>query len=133
MVLSIMKLTNENMSVYIGGQVEILGTRPDGGDEYRYRGQIKNITLSGDQINANQDVELHLDFEYICQWNNKEGYEPAENRPYDISLCLFSSSDIGDGRICLNSPILNEMAVFYPPNHHKKILANGDVEKDESW
>lgn len=124
------KITTESMSVYVGGQVEILGTSPN--NRYRYRGQISKIEVKGDKLfGGPDDAILHVEFEYICEWDAGEfptGYKPSENKPYDLSLLVCKISDIGDGRLCVNSEILNEMSLFYPPDHVKRVLENGDVE-----
>lgn len=119
-----MRATTEKMICYVGGQVEIVGT---GSENYRYRGQISKIEVQGVDESAN----LHVEFEYICKWDEKSGYKPDENKPYDLSLCICGCNDIGNGRFCINSPILGEMSVFYPPTHNKRVLADGSFEHND--
>jgi len=126
-------LTTENMGVYVGGQVEILGT---GANEYRYRGQISKIEVLPEPerpkpVGAGQDATLHVEFEYICEFKHGEGYKPSENKPYDLGLLICAPSDIGMDRLCINSSILGEMAIFYPPAHNKRVLPDGDMEHNE--
>lgn len=126
-----MNLTTENMARFVGGQLEIVGT---GADEYRYRGQINKIEVVPDDVSipgGGQPATLHIEFDYICEMKPNIGFVPSENKPYDISLVICGVSDIGMNRIALNSSIVNEMSVFYPPNHNKRVLADGSVQRDE--
>ena len=120
-----MNVTHEQMQAFVGGQLEIVGT---GVNEYRYRGQISKISIIPDNGQSGlpgQQANLHVEFEYICQWHQDQGFKPDENKPYDLALGISGINDIGNGRICVNSPIVGEMSVFYPPTHHRRILADG--------
>jgi hypothetical protein len=126
-----MNITTESMARFIGGQLEIVGT---GGDNYRYRGQIARIEVQDDPGQAGlgeQAATLHVEFEYICKFNHGVGYEPDENKPYELSLGISGVSDIGMNRVCVNCPVVGEMSVFYPPNHNKRVLPTGQMESDE--
>jgi hypothetical protein len=55
-----------------------------------------------------------------------EGYPPIPTRwikddgnEYKASLEIYAISDIGDGRLALNSPYTGELAVLYPPDGSK--------------
>lgn len=118
-------LTTENMSKYIGGQIEIIGS-----DRYRYRGQISKIEIQPvpePEVRFGQDATLCVECEYICEWQDN-GYKPAENKPYLLSLLICTTNDIGSGRLCINSRILRETVVFYPPDHNRHLLPDGNMK-----
>ena len=128
-------LTTENMAVYVGGQVEIIGSKSNA-DQYHFRGQIAKIEVIPEHgrpqpFGAGQDAVLQIDFEYICEAKPGEAYKPSENKPYALSLLVCAVSDIGMGRLCVNSSILDEMAIFYPPSHNKRVLPDGEMKHDD--
>lgn len=103
-----MQLTSEFLQQYVGGQLEI--QNQDEG--YLYRGEIKEAKVNGDDLNI------------TLAWLAKgEGYPPLPERwikddktTYEASLIIYSVSDIGNGRTCMNSLVVGEMVVFYPPD-----------------
>lgn len=104
-----MNLTTEIMRQYVGGQLEIVGRA----DEYRFRGQIKDIQIIPDEGAAGlggQAATLHVEFDYI-------GRGPHVDK--------------GPNRLCVNSSIVGEMSVFYPPEHNKRVLVDGKMEVDD--
>ena len=106
------------MSKYIGGYAEIIGS-----DRYRYRGQINKIEIQPSlepESGFGQDATLCVEFEYIYEWQDNE-YKPFENKPYLLSLLICNSTDIGGGRLCVNSQILRETIVFFPSDHSESI------------
>lgn len=132
-----MLLTTEYMQRYVGGQHEI--QHPDDGCHYRnqgyhYRNQIKSIKVEDDPGQAGlsgQAAILVIEYEYCCEFKAGEGFKPSENKQYNLSLGIAGVSDIGGGRLCINSPIVGEMSVFYPPTHHKRVLADGTIQVDD--
>lgn len=114
-----MDLTTQMVATFIGGQMEIQNLN----EGYLFRGEIKAIAV--------EDNELRVEFAWLAKG---EGYPPVPNRwvkddrlDYTASLEIYSVSDIGPSgdeigggtRICLNSSIVGEMAVLYPPNGSK--------------
>jgi len=129
-----MNLTTEFMRQYVGGQVEIVGN-----EDYRYRGQIKDIQIIPDpgcEGLPGQSATLHVEFDYICKFQPGVGYQPDENKPYDLSLAISGVNEIGRGphvdkgpsRLAVNCSIVGEMSVFYPPEHDRRVLENGMME-----
>ncbi len=110
-----MQLTKETVVLFVGGQLEVQNP----GERYLYRGEIATITVEGEDDDATLKVTLN--------WMAKgEGFPPLPNRwvnderlTYDASLMIYSVSDIGDGRLSLNSFIIGETAVLYPPDGSK--------------
>ena len=114
-----MRLTNEIVAQYVGGQMEIQNQ----GEGYLYRGEIKSIAV--------ENNELKVKFAWLAKG---EGFPPLPKKwvkddrlDYAASLEIYSASDIGssghevggDSRFCLNSPIVGETCVLYPPNGSK--------------
>ncbi len=98
-----MKLNTEILSRFTRGQLEIRNE----GEEYFYRGEIETATVEG------VDVVVRL------RWLAKRERDGWVNNPtllYSASTVIYSASDIGEGRIALESPIVGEIVVFFPPN-----------------
>lgn len=110
-----MQLTQETAAHYAGGQIEVQNLV----EAYLFRGEIATIAVVGDGDDATLKVTL--------SWMAKgEGFPPFPNHwvsdyttAYDASLMIYSVSDIGDGRLCLNSSIVGETVVLYPPDGSK--------------
>jgi hypothetical protein len=50
-----------------------------------------------------------------------------------IYLLVFAlGMKIGMDRFCINSSIINEMAVFYPKTHDKRVLKDGTIESNDA-
>jgi len=106
-----MQLTTENLSRFKGGQLEVQN-RNEG---YVYRGEIEAATI--------EDNRLVVKFSWLA---SGEGYPPYPTKwvksfrgDYAASLEIYAASDIGLNRLCLNSPIVGELVVFYPPDGSK--------------
>ncbi len=106
-----MELTKDtDLSSFVGGQLEVQNSQ----EGYLFRGEIRSLRVEGEGQNADLTVELN--------WMAKgEGYPPgpsrwvkSENRPYTASLMVYSASEIGEGRLCLQSSILGEVTVLFP-------------------
>ena len=98
----------DRVASYVGGQMEVQNP----GEEYLYRGEVGQIAVKNN--------ELRVKFNWLAKG---EGFPPLPNRwvkdnrlNYSASLEIYSVSDIGDGRVCLNSPITGETVVLYPKN-----------------
>lgn len=111
-----MELTQGTVDGYVGGQMEIQNE----GEGYIYRGEIKTIAI--------ENNELRAQFKWLAKG---EGYPPLPHKwvkddqlDYTASLEIYSVSNIGptghgtggSDRICLNSPIVGETVVLYPPD-----------------
>jgi len=114
-----MRLTTEAVERFKGGQMEILNE----GEGYIYRGEVETIAVEND--------ELRVRFVWLAKG---EEFPPvpmrwvkSDNLDYALSLEICSASDIGpsggdvggDSRLCLNSSIVGETVVLYPPNGSK--------------
>lgn len=102
-----MQLTKEVADRYIGGQVEIQNSE----ERYIYRGEVTTITV--------EDDVLKITFNWMAQG---VGFPPIPSRwvnsdqlTYDAALCVYTVSDIGDGRLCVQSHIIGETTILYPP------------------
>jgi len=99
-----MQLTDEILQKYVGGQLEIQNQ----GEGYLFRGKIKAASIT--------DEDLIVEFVWLAEG---EGYPPLPKKwvkvkpePYQVNSDLFTTSDIGDDRICL-STAMNETVVFF--------------------
>ena len=114
-----MQVTSAMLAGYVGGQMEIQNQ----GEGYLYRGEVKAIGVENNEIQAK--------FTWLAKG---EGFPPIPNKwikddrlDYAASLDIYSASNIGPGggevggddRLCLNSPIVGEMVILYPPNGSK--------------
>ncbi len=114
-----MQLTNQVVARFKGGQMEIQNQN----EGYLYRGEVETITV--------ENNELRVKFAWLAKG---EGFPPLpkkwvkDDRPdYTASLEIYSASEIGssdhdvggDSRIVLNSFIVGETVVLYPPNGSK--------------
>lgn len=112
-----MELTTALLALYVGGQMEIQNQ----GEGYLFRGEVESIAV--------EEGELRVHFAWLARG---EGFPPVPNqwvkddRPdYVASLEIYTASDIGPSagggasRIHLNSSIVGETAVLYPPDGSK--------------
>ena len=111
-----MRLTAKDVARFVGGQMEIQNS----GEEYMFRGEIETITVA--------DNALKVKFAWIAK---AEGYPPLPKRwvhdselDYSASLEIYSVGDIGPGetggnRLSLQSSIVGEMVVLFPPDGSK--------------
>ncbi len=109
-----MELTPEMAASYAGGQIEVQNP----GEDYFYRGEIKTATVEG--------VGDGATFKVTLKWMAKGEGRPLPTRwvndtnlTYRASLLIYDASDIGDGRILLQSGIVGEIATLFPPNGSK--------------
>ena len=111
-----MQLTQEILARYIGGQIEV--QNPIEG--YLYRGEVATITVEGD---TPEDATLKVTLNWMAEGEGFPQFQRPpvnyDNREYAASLIIYAVSDIGDGRLCLNSPITGELVVLFPPNGNK--------------
>lgn len=104
-----MQLTTERLAEFIGGDMEI----QNGNEDYLYRGPIESAVVEGGEVKVR--------FRWLAK-NDGGANRPTPNWTSDdrlgyvASLEIYSVSDIGNGRICLNSSIVGEMVVIFPPD-----------------
>lgn len=110
-----MQLTEEIAARYVGGQIEVQNP----GEGYLYRGEIGTIIVEGEGDDATLKVRLNWMAEGEGFPPLPSRWVPADHTTYDASLMIYSVSDIGDGRIALNSAIVGETVVLYPPDGSK--------------
>ena len=99
------------VSSYVGGQMEVQNQF----EEYLYRGEIERIAIE------NNELRVRL------RWNAKgEGYPPLPQRwvnddtlDYAASLEIYRASEIGNGRLCFQSPITHELVVLFSKDGSK--------------
>ena len=105
-----MQLSSETLARFKGGQLEIQNKN----ERYIFRGQIENVVV--------EDNIVKVKFAWLAK--GKDGFPPCrwikdDNLDYAASTKIYFASEIGDGRIAINSPIVGEMAVFFPPDGSK--------------
>lgn len=106
-----MELTAELVATFVGGQLEVQNEV----EGYLYRGEIATATVEEETLKI------------TLVWMAKGvGFPPLPERwvsddrlTYDASLSIYGVDDIGDGRITLNSWIVHELVVLYPPGGSK--------------
>src|SRR5689334_3141271 len=117
-----MNLTTEILARYIGGQLEV----QNGMEGYLYRGEIKTAEVT-------DEGEVSITLNWMAQAEGIEagrqpiptGWISDTKLDYAASLDLFTVNDLGPGsdgggnRICLNSSIIGETTVLYPPDGSK--------------
>jgi hypothetical protein len=115
------ELTPQMAACFAGGQIEVQNP----GEGYFYRGEIATATVEGTGVKET--------FRAALKWNAQGVGAPLPSRwvnatdlTYEASLRIYRVSDIGDGRILLQSPELGEIATLFPPNGSK--LDPGRVE-----
>ena len=102
-----MELTTEVVSKYVGGQLEIQNSS----EHYLYRGEVERALVEG--------TTLHVKFKWQAQMGDDFEWHAENDLDYSVSLEIYGVSEIGDGRIALNSPYTHELAVFFPPDGSK--------------
>jgi hypothetical protein len=100
-----MPLSSDRLAAFVDGQIEVQNQ----GEGYLYRGEIKTAVV--------EDNEVRVTMTWMAKG---DGLPPKrwvvdEKLDYAASLEIYAASEIGQGRLCLNSPIVGETVVFYPP------------------
>ena len=115
-----MQLTTQVVARFQGGQMEIQNQN----EGYLFRGEVATIAV--------ENSELRVKFTWLAKG---EGFPPIPQKwvkddrlDYTASLEIYSVSKIGssgeevgggDSRLCLNSLIVGETVVLFPPNGSK--------------
>jgi hypothetical protein len=107
-----MELTEIILALYKGGQAEI--QNEDEG--YLCRGEIDDISVGGGN--------LTIRFAWCARGEGfpslpRRWVNEADMSGYVASLRMYMVSDIGNGRIMLQSPVLGERTVLFPPDGSK--------------
>lgn len=106
-----MQVDQATLNRFIGGEIEIQNQT----ERYIYRGEISKVALVGGELN------------FTLAWMAKGvgyppfpiGWERSDQLIYEVSLMIYAVSDIGDGRLCLDSPYTGELTVLFPPDGSK--------------
>lgn len=111
-----MRLTTQAVQRFVGGQIEVQNQ----GEGYIFRGEIASVVVENNEFRA------------TCVWLAKgvgtipaiERWVKDDNLDYAASLEIYSVSDIGPGteggnRLCLQSGIVGETVVLFPPDGSK--------------
>ncbi len=99
---------------YTGGQLEVQNAN----EGYLYQGEIADASFEYNELRVR------------LSWNAKgEGFSAKSPIPhkwindghleYVANLQIYNLIDVGEERICLNSPILGETTVLFPKNGSK--------------
>lgn len=113
-----MQLTTQTVAPYKGGQIEI----QNAGEGYLYRGEVADIDII--------DNELRVKLAWLAKGAGSpllSRWVKDDPRDYAASLEIYSASNIGPSgdetggsdRICLNSAIIGEVVVLFPPDGSK--------------
>lgn len=93
----------EIIGSYVGGQMEVQNATED----YLFRGEISRIGVYNN--------ELQVGFRWVAQGI---GFPPrwinSDKRYYAASLEIYQFSEIGEDRMCMYSPVTDELAIFFP-------------------
>ena len=106
-----MELSTEILARFVGGDIEI----QNGGENYLFRGPIKTATVDGEDV--------IIEFEWTAK-NDGGPNRPTKtwtivgNKIYAISMMIYSASE-SDGRMILQSSIMCELTVLFPPGGSK--------------
>lgn len=122
-----MNLTTEFMQRWVGGQLEVT-SKTQG---ILCRSQIRRVWVEENSV-------LWVEFEYVCMYNRSTGgympYSPTGRYPLTrLGLIGASASGFGEGRLVVNVGPTNEIWVFFPPKHHKKVLSSGKMQVRMPW
>ena len=105
-----MQLTTDAVAKYIGGQMEIQNEV----EGYIFRGEVKMIAV--------ENGSLKVGFAWLAKGDSfplPTKWRSDENLDYAANLELYDISDIGDERLGLQSSIVGEFAVLFPPDGSK--------------
>lgn len=99
-----MKLTTEELAKFVGGQLEVQNAN----EGYIYRGDIGAIKVDGGYLRV------------TFAWLAKGGFPPTgwikdDKLDYETPVEICAVSEIGNGRVAVNSPLSGELLVFFPP------------------
>lgn len=106
-----MELTPEMAARYAGGQIEVQHQ----GKGYIYCGEIATATVEG----AGDNATLKVTLKWMAKGNGPGRWVNDTNLTYEASLPVYGVSDIGDDRTCLQSSIIGEIVVLFPPDRSK--------------
>jgi len=113
-----MQLTTQTVAPYKGGQIEI----QNAGEGYLFRGEVADIVV--------EENELRVKLSWLAKGDGlpfPSRWIKDDPRDYAASLEIYSASNIGPSgdetggsdRICLNSAIIGEIVVLFPPDGSK--------------
>lgn len=105
-----MRLSSTDLARFDGGQIEVQNQN----ENYLYRGQIETARVTGDDT-------VVVTLAWMAKMGEDFKWHKASSKDYRASLEIYSSSDIGGGRVALSSWITGEMTVFYPPDYPTKL------------
>lgn len=105
-----MRLSSTDLARFDGGQVEVQNNK----EGYLYRGEINTARVTGDDT-------VVVTLNWMAKMGTDGKWHIASSRDYKASLEIYNASDIGSGRIALNSWIVGEMTVFFPPNYPSRL------------
>jgi len=108
-----MELTPEMAAHFAGGHIEVQNLE---GPPYYYRCEIGTATVEG----TGEDATFKATLTRLAMGN------PPNSHVYEASLRAYSVSDIGKGRLLLESLIDREAVALYPPN-----VSNLDTSRAE--
>jgi hypothetical protein len=105
-----MQLSTETLGRFKGGQLEIQNQKED----YIYRGEVATVEVV--------DKSVKVKFAWLAKGKNgfpPDGWINDDNLYYAASTEIYFARELGDGRVVMNSPIVGEIAVFFPPDGSK--------------
>ncbi len=105
-----MIVSTETLARFVGGQLEIQNE----GEYYIFRGEVETVEVV--------DKNVKVKFAWLAKGKNgfpPDGWINDDNLDYAASIEIYFATDIGDGRVAMNSPLVGEFAVFFPPNGSK--------------
>ena len=102
-----MKLTEDILAKFFGGDIEVQSVN----ENYCFRGRIKAVEVKNNVFT----VKLEWLAENEGGSSNPSSKWKLDKRVnYEATLDIYSVSDIGEGRLMLNSVLVGENVVLFP-------------------
>ena len=117
-----MRITTGMLLPFAGGQIEV----QNGNEDYLFRGEVATAEVDGTKVRVRLAWLAKNDgtpSRPSMEWTVEKGREV-----YEASLEIYSVSDIGEGRLCLNSVIIGETVILFPKGYTN---ADGEESKLE--
>ena len=102
-----MRLTNEEVARFAGGELEIQNTHED----YLFRGEVERVWVDGNT--------MHVRFKWLAKMGEDGQWYADGKLDYSVSLEIASFSDIGKDRLHYQVMYVWERGTFFPPDGSK--------------
>ncbi len=113
-----MELTTEGLQRFVGGQMEIQNE----GEGYLFRGEVATIVVESNEIRVRFAwLAKGEGYPSLLTWVNDSKLDYAANLEiFSANNIGPSGGDVGGGnRLCIQSSIVGEIVILYPPDGSK--------------